>query len=84
MRPQIEVLTRASSAFISEKLRMLLDSVKRKRNMGSESQELCYVAKGNYQGLIDLPGSLKVTGIAAGKVILEEAMEMKDIYPNPG
>ncbi|MEE8400652.1 MAG: hypothetical protein V3R86_00655 [Candidatus Hydrothermarchaeaceae archaeon] len=52
--------------------------------MGSESQELCYVAKGNYQGLIDLPGSLKVTGIAAGKVILEEAMEMKDIYPNPG
>lgn len=51
----------------------LLRSVKRIRTMGSVALELCHVAKGDYQGLVDLRKMLKVTDVAAGKLILEEA-----------
>ena len=56
-----------------EKLKRLLHGVKRIRNMGSVALELCHVAKGDYHGLVDLRNLLKVTDIAAGKLILEEA-----------
>lgn len=55
------------------RLERLLGGVKRVRNMGSVALELCYVAKGDYHGLVDLRNLLKVTDVAAGKLILEEA-----------
>lgn len=57
----------------TKKLNKLLRGVKRIRNMGSVALELCHVAKGDYHGLVDLRNVLKVTDVAAGKVILEEA-----------
>jgi myo-inositol-1(or 4)-monophosphatase len=54
-------------------LNRLLHGVKRIRNMGSVALELCHVAKGDYHGLVDLRNLLKVTDVAAGKLILEEA-----------
>jgi myo-inositol-1(or 4)-monophosphatase len=57
----------------TEKLNRLLKGVKRIRNMGSVALELCHVAKGDYHGLVDLRNLLKVTDVAAGKLILEEA-----------
>lgn len=56
-----------------ERLNGFLKRVKRIRNMGSIALELCHVAKGDYHGLVDLRGALRVTDIAAGKLILEEA-----------
>jgi myo-inositol-1(or 4)-monophosphatase len=56
-----------------ERLSGLLRGVKRVRNMGSVALELCYIAKGDYHGLVDLRNLLKVIDIAAGKLILEEA-----------
>lgn len=55
------------------KLNDLLREVKRIRNMGSVALELSHVAKGDYHGLVDLRNLLKVTDIAAGTLILEEA-----------
>lgn len=56
-----------------EKLERLLGGAKRVRNMGSVALELCYVAKGDYHGLVDRRNLLKVTDVAAGKLIVEEA-----------
>ena len=57
----------------AEKLNRLLNGVKRVRSMGSVALELSHVAKGDYHGLVDLRNLLKVTDVAAGKLILEEA-----------
>lgn len=56
-----------------KKLNGLLKGVKRMRSMGSVALELCHIAKGDYHGLVDLRNVLKVTDVAAGKLILEEA-----------
>jgi myo-inositol-1(or 4)-monophosphatase len=57
----------------AKKLGKLLNVAKRIRNMGSVALELSHVAKGDYHGLVDLRKLLKVTDVAAGKLILEEA-----------
>lgn len=50
-----------------------LKKFKKIRTLGCASLELCYVARGDYEGLTDLRGSLRNVDIAAGKLIVEEA-----------
>jgi len=51
----------------------LCQKLKRTRTLGSVALELCYVANGSLEGVVDLRGRLKITDVAAGKLILEEA-----------
>lgn len=48
-------------------------SVRRVRVFGSAGLELCYVASGIFDAFIDMRGMLRVTDIAASKLIVEEA-----------
>ena len=48
-------------------------NVRRVRVFGCAALELCYVATGIFDAFIDLRGMLRVTDIAAGKLIVEEA-----------
>jgi myo-inositol-1(or 4)-monophosphatase len=48
-------------------------SVRRVRVFGCAGLELCYVASGIFDALIDMRGMLRVTDIAASKLIVEEA-----------
>lgn len=48
-------------------------NVRRVRVFGSAALELCYVASGIFDAFIDLRWMLRVTDIAAGKLIVEEA-----------
>lgn len=48
-------------------------SVRRVRVFGSAALELCYIASGVFDAFIDMRGMLRVTDIAAGKLIVEEA-----------
>ncbi len=47
--------------------------VRRVRIFGCAGLELCYVASGIFDAFIDMRGMLRVTDIAASKIILEEA-----------
>ncbi len=47
--------------------------VRRVRVFGCAALELCYVAQGIFDSFIDLRGMLRVTDIAAAKLIVEEA-----------
>lgn len=47
--------------------------VKRIRVLGSAALELCYVASGVFDAFIDVRKMLRVTDMAAGKLIVEEA-----------
>ncbi len=47
--------------------------VKRIRVLGSAALELCYVASGVFDAFIDMRGMLRITDMAAGKLIVEEA-----------
>lgn len=49
------------------------NSVRRVRVFGSAALELCYIASGIFDAFIDMRGMLRVTDIAAGKLIVEEA-----------
>ncbi len=51
----------------------LIKKTKRVRCLGSVALELCYVANGGYEGMIDLRHLLKVTDVAAGKLLVEES-----------
>lgn len=51
----------------------LLRKLKGVRALGSVALELCYAARGDYEGLVDLRGCLRNIDVAAGKLILEEA-----------
>ncbi|MCG7853606.1 MAG: bifunctional fructose-bisphosphatase/inositol-phosphate phosphatase [Methanosarcinaceae archaeon] len=51
----------------------LCNSVRRIRILGSVALELCYVASGKMDAFIDLRGSLRLTDVAAGMLIVEEA-----------
>ena len=51
----------------------LIRKTKRVRCLGSVALELCYVASGGYEGMIDLRHLLKVTDVAAGKLLVEES-----------
>lgn len=55
------------------KVAKLCRTIKRIRSLGSVALELCYVADGSLDCVIDLRDVLKVTDIAAAKLILEEA-----------
>ncbi len=46
---------------------------KRIRLMGSASLELCYVASNRLDGFVDVRRRLRITDVAAGKLIIEEA-----------
>jgi len=48
-------------------------NVRRVRIYGSAGLELCYVASGIFDAFIDMRGMLRITDIAASKIILEEA-----------
>jgi len=48
-------------------------SVRRVRVFGCAALELCYIASGIFDAFIDIRGMLRVTDIAAGKLIVQEA-----------
>jgi myo-inositol-1(or 4)-monophosphatase len=52
---------------------MLCRKVRRVRILGSVALELCYVASGKFDAFVDVRGSLRLTDVAAGKLIIEEA-----------
>ena len=51
----------------------LSGSVRRVRALGSVALELCYVAAGMMDAFADVRGTMRMTDIAAGKLIIEEA-----------
>jgi myo-inositol-1(or 4)-monophosphatase len=55
------------------RLEKLLKMPKRVRTLGCVALEMCHVAKGDYHAMVDLRKVLRVTDIAAGKLIVEEA-----------
>ncbi|WP_406657072.1 bifunctional fructose-bisphosphatase/inositol-phosphate phosphatase [Methanolobus sp. ZRKC2] len=56
-----------------EETATLLKNVRRVRVLGSVALELCYVAAGKFDAFVDVRGSLRLTDVAAGKLIVEEA-----------
>jgi len=56
-----------------EETTTLCRKVRRIRILGSVALELCYVAAGKLDTFIDVRGSLRLTDIAAGKLIIEES-----------
>ena len=52
---------------------ILCKNVRRVRVLGSVALELCYVAAGKFDAFVDVRGSLRLTDVAAGKLIVEEA-----------
>jgi myo-inositol-1(or 4)-monophosphatase len=51
----------------------ILNVAKRKRYLGTNALEICLVASGKYDALVDLRGINRITDIAAGYLILKEA-----------
>ncbi|MBP2029804.1 myo-inositol-1(or 4)-monophosphatase [Methanohalophilus levihalophilus] len=47
--------------------------IRRVRLLGSVALELCYVASGKMDAIVDVRNSLRLVDVAAGKLILEEA-----------
>ncbi len=56
-----------------ERTRKIYKNVRRVRLFGSVALELCYVASGRLDALVDVRNALRVTDVAAGKLIVEEA-----------
>lgn len=56
-----------------ERTRKIYKNVRRVRLFGSVALELCYVASGKLDAIVDVRKALRVTDMAAGKLILEEA-----------
>jgi myo-inositol-1(or 4)-monophosphatase len=56
-----------------ERTRRIYKNVRRVRLLGSVALELCYVASGRLDALVDVRRALRVTDIAAGQLILTEA-----------
>jgi myo-inositol-1(or 4)-monophosphatase len=56
-----------------ERTRKIYKNVRRVRLLGSVALELCYVASGRLDALIDVRNALRVTDVAAGQLILAEA-----------
>lgn len=52
---------------------MLCRKVRRVRILGSVALELCYVAAGKFDAFVDIRGSLRLTDVAAGTLMIEEA-----------
>ena len=51
----------------------LSGNVRRIRSLGSVALELCYVAAGKIDAFADVRGTMRMTDIAAGKLMIEEA-----------
>ena len=51
----------------------LSGNVRRIRSLGSVALDLCYVASGKIDAFADVRGTMRMTDIAAGKLIIEEA-----------
>lgn len=51
----------------------LAREIRRVRLLGSVALELCYVASGKMDAIVDVRNSLRLIDVAAGKLILEEA-----------
>jgi len=56
-----------------ERTRRIYSNVRRVRLFGSVALELCYVASGRLDAFVDVRKALRVTDVAAGQLILEEA-----------
>ena len=56
-----------------ERSQKIYKNVRRIRLFGSVALELCYVASGKLDALVDVRGALRVTDVAAGQLILTEA-----------
>lgn len=56
-----------------EILMPLLKRIKRMRALGSAALELCHVAKGDFDGFVDVRKYLRNIDIAAAKLVVEEA-----------
>jgi myo-inositol-1(or 4)-monophosphatase len=56
-----------------ERTRRIYRNVRRVRLFGSVALELCYVASGRLDAFVDVRNALRVTDVAAGQLILEEA-----------
>ena len=56
-----------------ERTRKIYRNVRRVRVFGSVALELCYVASGRLDVFVDVRRALRVTDVAAGQLILEEA-----------
>jgi myo-inositol-1(or 4)-monophosphatase len=56
-----------------ERTRRIYKNVQRVRLLGSVALELCYVASGRLDALVDVRKALRVTDMAAGQLILTEA-----------
>lgn len=52
---------------------IISENVRRVRNLGSVALELCYVASGMFDAFADVRGTMRMTDVAAGKLIIEEA-----------
>jgi myo-inositol-1(or 4)-monophosphatase len=50
-----------------------LQKLTRYRTLGSASLEICYVASGKLDAMIDVRGFMRIVDFAAGKIVLEEA-----------
>jgi myo-inositol-1(or 4)-monophosphatase len=50
-----------------------LQELTRYRTLGSASLEICYVASGKLDAMIDVRGFMRIVDFAAGKIVLEEA-----------
>lgn len=48
-------------------------NVRRTRSFGSVALDLCYIAAGKIDAFVDVRGTMRITDIAAGKLIIEEA-----------
>lgn len=56
-----------------ERTRKIYSNIRRVRLFGSVALELCYVASGRLDAFVDVRRALRVTDVAAGQLILEEA-----------
>jgi myo-inositol-1(or 4)-monophosphatase len=56
-----------------ERTQNVYKNVRRVRLLGSVALELCYVASGKLDALVDVRGALRVTDVAAGQLIIKEA-----------
>lgn len=67
-----------------DRTRQIYKNVRRVRLFGSVALELCYVASGRLDALVDVRNALRVTDVAAGELILAEAGGLvTDGYGNP-
>ena len=57
----------------TKEVAILSSNVRRVRNLGSVALELCYVAAGMIDAFADVRGTMRMTDVAAGKLIIKEA-----------